>query len=365
MDLAEIVHRSFFQKSELMFYIHKSACISPQQTGKDIDLNKLFPSVQNKLSAIEPEYKAIPPGILRRMGKSVRMGVGTALALIKKDTHIDGIIMGTANGGKEDCVKFLSQIIEYNEGLLTPLSFVQSTPNASAAQIGLLTRNHNYNITHVHHGLSFEFALIDADLMVAESPMNQYLLGAVDDISDYNYTIEKKGGNYKSEIVSNEDLYKSNTPGSIAGEAGVMFLVNGISEGSIAKVAAIETLHHTDEVAVKEKLQHFIKQYLPAGEEIDIFLTGENGDIRFVKYFSACEEAIDKEVTIARYKHMSGEFPTTTAMALWISCHMLQTQNIPTQMLKRNTNKSTYKRILIYNNYQGVQHSFILATIPH
>ena len=61
----------------------------------------------------------------------------------------------------EDCIKFLNQIVEYKEGLLTPANFVQSTSNAAAAQIALVTKNHQYNITHVHRGLAFENALMD------------------------------------------------------------------------------------------------------------------------------------------------------------------------------------------------------------
>ncbi|MBI5539201.1 MAG: hypothetical protein HY951_04030, partial [Bacteroidia bacterium] len=72
-------------------YIHKSTCISPQQTYSDVDLEKLNISVNNILSVVEPKYENIPLNILRRMGKAVRMGVGAALPLIK-DSKIDGII---------------------------------------------------------------------------------------------------------------------------------------------------------------------------------------------------------------------------------------------------------------------------------
>ena len=93
-----------------MFYIHQTSCISAQQTFNDVDVNKLYDPSENLLKAIEPAYNGIPPGILRRMGKSVRMGVGAALSLPHDHTTIDGIIIGTANGGKEDSVKFLNQI---------------------------------------------------------------------------------------------------------------------------------------------------------------------------------------------------------------------------------------------------------------
>ncbi len=346
-----------------MFYIHQTSCISPQNTLPDADRNELAEPVDKKLFAIEPAYERIPPGLLRRMGKAVRIGVGAALPLLHNHSLPDGIIMGTTNCGKDDCIKFLYQIIEYDEGMLTPLNFVQSTPNAVAGQLGLLTKNHGYNITHLHYGLAFEFAMIDADMMLTENPSSSYLLGAVDDISTHNYYFEDKAGWYKKEEVSNKKLYETNSPGSIAGEAATMFIVNGKEPGSIANVRGVDTLHHEDESIMKEKLQDFIVKYLPAGEKIDLLLTGENGDSRLLKYYSSCESAMKEDTTVARFKHMSGEYPTATAMGLWLCCDILQNQNIPAHMIKKMAAAKTgYKNILIYNNYKGIQHSFILVS---
>lgn len=347
-----------------MLYIHQTSCISPQQTFHDADINKLYEPVEKKLHAIEPSYDAIPPGILRRMGKVVRMGVGAAMPLLQNEQKPDGIIIATANGGKDDCVKFLYQIIEYDEGLLTPMNFVQGTPNAVAAQIGLLTKNHGYNITHLHVGLAFENALIDADMMLNENPLNNYLLGAVDDIAPYNYYFEDKSGWYKKENISNTALYDTNSSGSIAGESAAMFIVNGNKTGSVAKLLAVDTLHHEDILVMKEKLQYFLEKYLPAGEKIDLLLTGENGDNRLSEYYTTCESMLDEEVTIARFKHMSGEYPTATAMGLWLTCEIIQKQSFPAHMIKRKGSAKTFKNILIYNNYKNTQHSFILVSVP-
>jgi hypothetical protein len=347
-----------------MFYIHQTSCISPQQTFNDADLNILAEPVEKKLIAIEPEYENIPPGVLRRMGKAVRMGVGAALPLLQHSPIPDGIIIGTTNCGKEDSIKFLNQIVDYNEGMLTPLNFVQSTPNAVAAQIGLLTKNHGYNITHLQSGLSFEFAMMDADMMINENPQNSYLLGAVDDISTNNYYTEEKAGWYKKENISNKILYETNSEGSIAGEAAIMFLIKGNQNNSIAKVVAVETLHHEDESVVKEKFQDFIERNLQAGEKIDLLLTGENGDNRLIKYYSSCESAINNDVTIARFKHMCGEYSTATAIGVWLCCGILQKQTLPGHMIKRKGGSAKYKNVLIYNNYRGVQHSFILVSAP-
>ena len=204
-----------------MIYIHQTSCISPQQTFAATDMEQVYDVVNNKLQVIEPVYEGIPTGILRRMGKAIRLGVGTALPLLR-NTTVNGIIIGTANGGMEDCIKFLNQIIDYDEGMLTPTNFVQSTTNAIAAQIGLLSANTAYNITHVHRGLAFENALLDASMLLRENRDAQYLIGGVDEISTYNYNIEYLAGWYKKEAVSVTNLYTSASNGSLAGEGAEM-----------------------------------------------------------------------------------------------------------------------------------------------
>lgn len=343
-----------------MFYIHQTSCISPQQTFSSVNLDSLEEPIDKRMQALEPPYSDIPPGVLRRMGKVVRMGVGTAMPLLQKNKSVEGIIIGTANGGKEDCVKFLNQIKEYDEGMLTPINFVQSTPNAVAAQVGLLTKNHGYNITHLHLGLAFEYAMIDADMLLNEKPSDNYLLGAVDDISTYNYYFEDKGGWYKKDSISSKDLYTSNSNGSIAGEGATMFYVNGSSENAIATVLAVDTLHNSDLEVVSKKLREFLSENLPANEQVDIFLSGENGDTRVLKYYETCE-SIAGFKDVVRFKHLCGEYPTATAIALWIACEILNGRTIPDHMVKQKSGEKKMQNVLIYNTYKGMQHSFMLV----
>ncbi len=341
-----------------MFYIHQISCISPQQTFSEADLDILHESVEYKMIIKEPAYEKIPPGIIRRMGKAVRIGVGAALPLMKNDP--DGIIIGTANGGIEDCVKFLNQIVKYDEGTLTPGDFVQSTPNAIAAQLALLNSNKGYNMTHVHSGLAFENAIIDADMMLGENPENSYLLGAVDEISNFNYNIDRLAGWYKQEDFKNTDLYRSNSPGSIAGEGAAMFIINNSKEKAKAKLQAVLTLNSIDETVLKEQMKNFLQKNLSG--EIDLFLSGENGDTRFSKYYNTCESVVENKTTLARFKHMSGEYATSSGTALWLACHILETQKIPEHMIKRSVESKQINNILIYNCFKGEQHSFILVS---
>lgn len=345
-----------------LFYINKSSCISAQETFQQVHLETLHDPVDKKMFAIEPSYEGIPPGILRRMGKAVRLGVGAALPIIKGSDETNGIIIGTANGGMEDCIKFLNQIIQYDEGQLTPTNFVQSTTNAIAGQLGLLSNNKGYNITHVHRGLSFENAILDAAMQLAANANNKYLLGAVDEISAYNYNIECLGGWYKTEDIPASRLYATHSNGSIAGEGAAMFLVSNARENAMAQLQAVHILHSEDEEMVKGQLQNFIETHLPAGEKIDLLLSGENGDDRLLKYYTACENLLGDNVTIARYKHMSGEYNTASSFGVWLGCQLLQQQQIPLHMIRKAGEGSNYKNILLYNNCRGSQHGFILIT---
>ena len=313
--------------------------------------------------AIEPAYDGIPKSILRRMSKPVRMGVGAALPIMDHATNLDGVIIGTANAGMEDCFHFLKQIVEYDEGLLTPGNFVQSTPNALAGQLGMLKQNKGYNITHVHLGLAFENAMLDAAMRLEEYPTHQYLLGAVDDISVYNYAINLLDGWYKDEQELVKGLYNSDTNGSVAGEGATMFLVNGNEESALAKLVALETIHSKKEEVIAEQLKQFLNKNLPVNENIEWLISGENGDSRLMKFYSTCESMLPPETGIVRYKHISGEYPTSAAMAVWIACDILQGNTLPHHMIKKESQQKHPGHILIYNNFKGAQHSFILLSV--
>jgi hypothetical protein len=316
------------------------------------------------------------------MGKAVKISVGAALPLLKDRAAPDGIIMGTGNGGLEDCIRFLDQIIQYDEGMLTPANFVQSTANAMASQISLLSRNKAYNITHVHRGLAFEQALLDAWMLAAEDPEKTFLLGGADEISSYNNNIETLSGSFKMEPTGNAQLYESTTPGSLAGEGAALFRVGGAPANASATadatasatgnataprdaapatgaanaaiaIRALDTLHTRDAALVRARLAAFVARHGAP----DLLLSGENGDIRLRPFYAAAEETLG--VPVARFKHMTGEYPTASAAGLWLAEGILRTGHIPAHMTKNREKPSS---ILLYNTFKGLQHSFILVS---
>ncbi|HEY4155760.1 MAG TPA: beta-ketoacyl synthase chain length factor [Puia sp.] len=344
-----------------MLYVHKTSCFSPQQTFPETGLDRLTGSENNQLLVKEPVYSDIPAGILRRMGKAVRMSVGAALPLLKEIPQPDGIIIGTANGGIEDCIKFLNQIIEYDEGLLTPGNFVQSTSNAPAAQIALITKNKNYNSTKTHRGLAFENALLDAAMLLEEKPGDIYLVGSVDEISSYNFNIDRLAGCFRSEPVSNRDLYDPVSEGTIAGEGALMIMVSDQSSGAVARLEALQTIHTTDEDLVLETLKKFLEKNGFPGTPVDLLITGENGDSRLEKYYRNAESLLPASTAVARFKHLSGEYCTASSFGFWLATEILRTKKIPETVLKKG-GQTPCRKILFYNNYRGLQHAFMLLS---
>ncbi|WP_300597727.1 beta-ketoacyl synthase chain length factor [Niabella sp.] len=340
-------------------YIRQQLCISPQQTVDPVNLDAVIPAANGKLVALEPVLEGVPPGMLRRMSKAVRMGIGAGLPLLK-DAVPDGIIIGTANGGMEDCIKFLNQIIDYEEGMLTPGNFVQSTPNAIAGQLSLITKNRNYNATHVHLGLAFENALLDAQMFLSDNPQQLYLTGAVDEISTYNYNIDRLAGWYDPELTSTA-LFQTEHTATIAGEGAALFLLSGTPDGALARIEAVEILHTEDPQYVAKRLEQLLATY-PATPNT-LWLSGDNGDNRYRFFYSNLETLIPF-TTLLRFKHLCGEYPTASAFAAWLAAYILQQQAVPATLLKKGAVPSGIERVIIYNQYHGKQHSFLVLAKP-
>jgi Beta-ketoacyl synthase, N-terminal domain len=345
-----------------MAYFHSPVCLSPQNSFPEVDLTQIRESKNNLLEVIEPAYPGIPAGARRRMAKSVRMAVGAALPILEKFPQPNGIVIATANGGMEDCIKFLNQIVEYNEGLLTPANFVQSTPNAGASQIALVTKNHNYNITHVHRGLAFENALMDTMMLLKENTDAGYLLGSMDVISAYNYNIDRNAGCFRDEPILNTHLFQSKAKGTIPGEGAFMALMNNQQVGASAELIAVKTMHSRDPQVVLKSLEKFISEHFMPGEWPDLLLTGEDGDERLSPFYDIVESFMNESVQVARFKHFCGDYCTASSFASWLAIQIFESGEVPVLLIKKAATNKPIKRILIYNNYRGAQHAFILVS---
>jgi 3-oxoacyl-(acyl-carrier-protein) synthase len=342
-------------------FIHDLRCISAQHSldGSFFE-GQVIAHEGCQYLAVEPSYEdLIPAGQLRRMGKAVRMGIGLALPMLQKNGPVGGIVLGTSDGGIEDSMKFLNQIVQFNEGALTPTNFVQSTPNSLAGQLALMSKNKGYNATHVNKGLAFESALADARLLLQEGEAKTVLAGNVEQFSIYNYNIEFLGGFFKEHPPGSEQLIDSGTPGTVCGEGSAMFMLSADSRGALAEILDVGQVSHITPAELEEKLKQFLASSKLVPSDIDALVLGFNGDSRTDSLYTGLTTGLFASQSVYSFKNLTGEYPTASGFALWLATHILLGKNIPAEAVRKNNGKKP-ANLLIYNHYKEAQHGFML-----
>jgi hypothetical protein len=332
------------------------AAISPQHTFEgDFSALPMVISGSNMLSCAEPDYRAFIPGnSLRRMSRVLKMGLTTALKCLQ-DSGIESpgaIVTGTGKGSLQDIERFLKEIRDYNEQALNPTPFIQSTYNAVNGLIALQQKCTQYNNTFVHRGFSFENALLDSMLLLHEGKTD-VLAGAFEEITTEHYYIKSRIGHWKKEEVINDTLYQHFSPGTISGEGAAFFVLGAEpTDKSYAELAALKMLYKP----TPEQLAVALKQFT----DIDLILTGRNADTNYDQYYKVLDSQFIDTPQLP-FKHLCGEYDTVSAFAMWLGAQILKTQEIPLEwfpMMQEPPKK--LRNILIYNNFFGEQHAFIL-----
>lgn len=342
-------------------YIKAAAGISPQISFEQI-LSSPEVYSGNRLKCAEPDYaKLIDARMIRRMSRIIKMGVVAAKDCLQQVdiTNPGAIITGTAYGCLADTELFLSKMVENNEELLTPTSFIQSTHNTVGAQVALMLKCHNYNNTFVHRGFSFESALLDAISLLQEGNVEDVLVGAVDEITDTSHALLSRFGIYKAENTSSIQLFSNPSKGTIAGEGSAFFVLANTASGSdYAKLNGIDTLYRPSDVEeVSDFISNFLNRHNLKISDIDVVLTGNNGDINNDKIYTSLNQSIFKGITNQPFKQYCGEYPTATAFALWLAVNIIKSGKLPADVAAKSP-----KKILIYNHYLNIHHSIYLLS---
>ena len=337
--------------------------MSPQKTFVD-DFFGSEPVIYtgSQLKAIEPAYESIPNSQLRRMGKSNRMATGAAMPLLQKH-KTDGIIIGTTDGGMEDCHRFLNQIIQYEEGTLTPTNFVQGSPSSPAGGLALMSVNSGYNNTHSNKGVSFENCLMDADLLFLEGRAKSLLVGCVEEISQAQYRIETLAGYIKKDEVSTDKLFSSQTPGAVNGEGAAMFVLEAENDSAIAEIIDFDMISFPtlDDLIAKAKL--LLKRNDLTISDVDALMLGYSGDDNSDHWYDDFAKSLFPEVGVLSFKNLFGETPSASSFATWFAAQLVSGKAVPPLAVQKPLS-GELKTILIYNHYQGNQHGFVVVKAP-
>jgi len=345
-------------------YINSAACISVQDTLNENFLQNLKAETSSQiLKAIEPVYKEfIPPAMIRRMSKTVKMSsVASNFALKEAGVkNPDAVIVGTGIGCSQDSEKFLKNVLDNNEEFLTPTYFIQSTHNTVAGQIALGLQCHAYNFTYVNTSSSLEFSMLDAKLQIADGEAENVLVGSTDEQTERTMELYKLNKTIKKEEDLPVDYLNSETHGVVWGE-GASFFVLGKekSKNTYTQLKDIQIVNTLDLEETKQSIEEFLSKNNLTNTNIDAVILGFSGDAESDGYYKkAMELFVDS--SFLYYKHLSGEFNTASGFSIFMACHILKNQEIPEVMMINDLKKQAIENVLLYNHLGGNDHSLVL-----
>lgn len=275
----------------------------------------------------------------------------------------DAIITGTALGSMSDTEHFLKDMIHLNEEALNPTFFIQSTYNSINGWIALQSKSTGYNQTYVHRGLSFEWSLQDAMMLLNEQERKKVaLVGCFDELTDEYFSIKNKVHYWKSDPPESLDLMSySHTRGTIAGEGTAFFTLCNDAGSAVCVFRGLKMIERPHLSNLRELLRAFLLSHHMSDDDIDVVITGMSGDSLFQPIYDALLTDFDR-ATITSFKHLTGEYPTASGFALWLATRIFITQSIPENIIQKKRQRSAVRHILIINHYILNTVSFMLLS---
>jgi len=113
---------------------------------------------------------------------------------------------------------------------------------------------------------------------------------------------------------------------------------------------------------VKETILRILSTSGLSIDQLDAVILGTNGDVLFDRIYQEQGNSIFSTTPQLGYKHLCGEYYTSTGFALWLAANILKHQRIPPVVRFNDREPTRLQNILIFNQYRNVNHSFILLS---
>lgn len=241
--MTEFSSTSITYRPKVNLYLHSCAMITAQPTFTGLE-GSCVPIIEGS-PLIEPDHKAfIPPAMLRRMSKVLRLSVTCATQALRNANGqtANAVVVGTGLGCVRDTLRFMDDMHQGNEGVLSPTAFIQSTHNTMAGQIALNLGIKGYNLTHVQGMQSFEMAVTDAANYLIDYPDHTLLLGGMDEQTD----------ELRSILHRLAHAEKFELP--VLGEGAVVFVATSSPQGALCRITNVQTWHDCPSIEVLDVL---------------------------------------------------------------------------------------------------------------
>ena len=344
--------------------------------------------------SIDPSFKEyVSPIEARRMGKIMKRALATSKEAMKEAglETVNAIITGTGYGCVENTEFFLDALSNDGEQMLKPTYFMQSTHNTISSLVAIQTKNHGYNVTYAHKGISFDSALQDAWWQLQLGKIDTALVGGHDEMTETFYHILKKGGVMGQDdemcgesavsIVLSKAVEPVETPlhneSALRQAQGPQLLTAALRhcEASfredgrsnpeakpLCQLTGFQLLHQPTMTTLQENIANLLQNAGKSLADVDYILTGISGD-------HSNDEAYMKETKLLfggkpllKYKHLFGESFTSSGIGLYVAAQCLKAGRVPAVLFvdPKEVNDKQPKCILLYNRTDGKNVSLTL-----
>lgn len=308
--------------------------------------------------AIDPDYKQhFAPNVARRLGKLLKRAMLTSRRVMETSgVDLPGaIITGTGLGCIENTGWLLEALTREGEETLKPTHFMQSTHNTISSLVAIDTRCHGYNSTYSHKGISFECALLDAFLQLQAGRVDTALVGAHDEMTPECFALLQRAG---------YPCHPSPASGFYSEAAVCMMLGDNRDNKALCRLEGIEILYRPGEAARRQALDALLRAARCTLQEIDAVMTGANGIPGDDQIYAENCLALFPDRPLLRYKHLFGESCTAPGLGLYAAATCLHQQRVPAHLFAntRHEQQQGVKRLLLYNQFEGKNHSLILLS---
>ena len=336
-------------------YVAGAACISPQPSFGDGGLAALRAVAGgDTLHAVEPDYRAFfPPSQLRRLSRISRMVVAAARRAVESAgvSGVDAVITGTGLGCFAESGMFLDAIQARGEELLNPSVFIQTTHHAASTQVAFALDCRGYHNNYCHRAFSFESALLDASLLVADGTARRVLVGGMDELVPTYATYLRIAGLLEP---------SPGLAGPVLGEGAACFVLSGERGGNdLARFLGTGfTYAPGGGSPVTRGLSRFIADHLPEGGLPDLVLFGG-----MPVHGGALEHlggGLLRPAARARFTHLCGEYHTAAAFGFWLAVRILHEGRIPAGLPIEGISPPQVRSVLVLTHHQDREYAWTL-----
>lgn len=295
--------------------------------------------------SLDPSFKEyISPIEARRMGKILKRAIATSKEAMKAagTETVDAIITGTGYGCIENTEFFLDALSTEGEQLLKPTYFMQSTHNTISSLVAIQTKNHGYNVTYAHKGISFESALQDALLQLQLGKINTALVGGHDEMTETFHHILKKGG------VMGQDEER-------CGEAAVSVVLGRNNDNALCRLTGFKMLHQPTPDTVKHAVDNMLQSAGKTKADIDFILTGISGNHQNDQAYLDETKFYFGDKPLLKYKHLFGESFTASGLGFYVAAHCLKAGRVPRTLFvnQKDCGDKHPRCLLLYHRSDG------------